>query len=746
MSAYQGLKVLDCSQGRAGPMAAMLLGDFGAEVLKVEPPGGDRAQATPGYQMWNRNKRRLTLDVDTGAGRDQLETLLAGADVAIFDYSPRRMEALDLLEAAERHPRLIRLWVPPYGVTGLWSEMEEHHGALTALTGGAFRQSSYEYQPVYLVAPFLHYAQANMAAGAVGAAIYERARSGIGQAVTVSGLNAVALVGGASGLVLPLGRRPLGASPSYRTYECGDGQFLFLATLFSYFFTRAVDAMGLAVALAEDVFPEEVTQLMESRFREKSRDEWLAILRDADVPCGPVSPREDWLRSELIANNDMRVVLEDPERGPIEMPGAPIKLSKTPAAIEGLIRDAAPAEVNAFKTATAARPLLGAAGAKPLAGIKVLDLGTVIAGAYASAILANLGADVIKVEGADGDPWRDRGVGFTAYNRGKRGLVVDLKQPEGRALFLDLARQADVVLDNYRLGVRDRLGIGHKDVTAVNPRLISCSITTYGSRGEETKRPGFDPLLQARSGMMAAQGGDGQEPVFHVMAVNDFACACTAAYGVIAALNARDRTGEGQVMETSLTCQSAMFQSGELTTWPGAPPGPKGSRDCLGLAALDRFYACADGWILIACRSNAEGAALAEALGHPGWPGEFDMMAEPRDGALAERLAAALARTGVVDALTALLGAGVRATPAQEVEAALQDPWLWANNFVDTPIQTPYGPVTNRPYGQFSRSQSGYHRPEPGLGEHTFEVLADYGIDDARIAELADAGVVMCLS
>ena len=136
----------------------------------------------------------------------------------------------------------------------------------------------------------------------------------------------------------------------------------------------------------------------------------------------------------------------------------------------------------------------------------MLDLGTVIAGAYASAILANLGADVIKVESADGDPWRDRGVGFTAYNRGKRGLVVDLKQAAGRELFLDLVRQADVVLDNYRLGVRDRLGIGHADVLAANPRAISCSITTYGSRGAETRRPGFDPLLQARSGMHGGAG------------------------------------------------------------------------------------------------------------------------------------------------------------------------------------------------------------------------------------------------
>jgi len=749
MSAFQGVKVLDCSQGRVGPMAAMLMADFGAQVLKVEPPGGDWMADNPGYQMWNRNKVRTTLDIATPESRAQLEAMLAAADVAIFDQSPEQMQALDLMDAAERHPRLVRVWVPPYGTTGDWSEMRSHHGVLMGMTGAAFRQSSYEYQPVYLVMPVLHYAQATMAAGSAGAALIERGKSGLGQAVTVSGLSAVALVGGASGNILPIGRRPLGASPSYRLYECGDGQFLFLATLFSYFFQRAVKAMGLEVALAEDVFPEDVTTLMEARFRQKPREEWLAILRDADVPVAPVTLREEWLRSELIANNDMRAVVEHPQLGPVEMPGVPVKLKGTPGSVRHLVRDAAKADIDAFLASPAAAPAPQAAPqapkAGPLAGVKVLDLGTVIAGAYASAILANLGADVIKVESADGDPWRDRGVGFTAYNRGKRGLVVDLKSPAGRELFLDMVRQADVVLDNYRLGVRDRLGVGHADVLAANPRAISVSITTYGSRGEETKRPGFDPLLQARSGMQAAQGGDG-EPVFHVIAVNDFASASMAAFGVIAALNARMRTGEGQVMETSLTAQSAMFQSGELTTWPGATPAPKGCRDCLGVAALDRFYACADGWIAVACADAGEAKALAAALGHADWAERFDMLAEPRDGVLAEALASALAGMPMDAALAALVGAGVRASPVREGEQILSDPWLWANDFFDQPRQTPHGPVVNRPYARFSRSESGYTRPDPGLGEHTFEVLADYGIAPERIAELADDGVVMCLS
>jgi crotonobetainyl-CoA:carnitine CoA-transferase CaiB-like acyl-CoA transferase len=198
-------------------------------------------------------------------------------------------------------------------------------------------------------------------------------------------------------------------------------------------------------------------------------------------------------------------------------------------------------------------------------------------------------------------------------------------------------------------------------------------------------------------------------------------------------------------METSLTAQSAMFQSGELTRWAGGPAAPLGGRDCVGVAALDRFYPCLDGWITIACRSADEAAAMAEALGHPEWTAAFDMLAEPRDGALAGAIGDALGALDMVAALTALLQAGVRAFPVREGEEIFSDPWLWRNDFFDQPVQTPHGPVNDRPYAAFSRSACGYQRPDPGLGEHTFEVLADWGIAEERVETLAEQGVIMRL-
>ena len=241
----------------------------------------------------------------------------------------------------------------------------------------------------------------------------------------------------------------------------------------------------------------------------------------------------------------------------------------------------------------------------------MLDLGTVIAGAYAASILANFGADVVKVESPDGDPFRSGGGGFINYNRGKRGLGLDLKAAKGRALFLDLAKGADVVLDNYRLGVRERLGVDYAALAAVNPRIISCSANTYGSKGSDAGQPGFDAVLQAMSGQMAAQGGGpGDDPVFHSIPVNDVATAALTSFAIIAALYARERTGEGQNVETSLAAASATLQFGELVAFERAPAPLLGSRDCIGASALDRYYRCSNGWLTLGCTApeHARGA------------------------------------------------------------------------------------------------------------------------------------------
>jgi crotonobetainyl-CoA:carnitine CoA-transferase CaiB-like acyl-CoA transferase len=370
----------------------------------------------------------------------------------------------------------------------------------------------------------------------------------------------------------------------------------------------------------------------------------------------------------------------------------------------------------------------------------VLSLGTVIAGAFPGAILAYLGADVVKVETLDGDAFRTDPQ-FLHYNRGVRSLGLDLKHPEGRAAFLDLVRQADVVVDNYRPGVRRRLGIDYPALKAVNPRIVTCSITAYGDEGARAGRAGFDPLLQAEAGMMAAQGGD-DDPVFLTTAVDDVGAAGMVCVSVMAALNVRERTGEGQEIRTSLAAVSLLFQLGEMVSYAGRPANDKGGANCLGLRALHRYYACVDGWIGLACEDAAEAAALAQILGVQIGAPEAALV-EPRDGPLAGRLEAAFAALARQPVLEALQRAGVPAGPAIDAAQLLTDEWLWRNGYLERWEHPVRGPVIGvRGFAEFLATPCAFRRPTPEAGEHSAEVLGEFGFAPERIARLARSGAL----
>jgi crotonobetainyl-CoA:carnitine CoA-transferase CaiB-like acyl-CoA transferase len=746
--AFEGVRVIDLAEGLAGSMAAMLLADYGADVLKVTDPGRRAATPPPGAVGWNRNKHRIELALESPGGRLRLEALLDHADVAVFDCGPSAGRRLGLVgqTMAESRPRLIPVWTPPFGTDGAWSDLPAHHGMLMGLGGAAFRQGAWGDGPIWHVAPVVHYAQAVLAAAAAGAALMGRRTSGRGQPVTVSGLHAMSQVtcpltelGSA-----PFGRgSPTGDSPSYRLYRCGDGKWLFLGALFSHFFARAAQALELAGA---DLY--DAGAAIGARLKSAPREHWLERLRAHDVPAGPVERREDWLASEVCRANDLRAVLQHPDLGEVETPGLVARLEATPGSVRGVMAEASEAWLAAFQ---APRPdhggtnAAGEDGDLPLRGVRVLDLGSVIAGTYAAAILANFGAEVVKIEGPEGDPFRFAMTGFINYNRGKRGLGLDLKASAGRALFLDLCRSSDIVLDNYRLGVRQRLGIDHGDVRAVNPRLISCSANTYGARGADAARPGFDPLIQAQSGLMAAQGG-ASPPVFHTIPVNDVATAAVTAFAIIAALNARAVTGEGQTVETSLAASSTLYQFAELVSFAGRPAAPAGCRDCPGFTALERYYPCGDGWIALAVREPDQFRALADALERPQWLDRWDAqlaVAEPRDGELAETVAEALSHRSRDEVLAALAATSIPATPVLTPREAAACEYLWNNRYYQIFDHPQWGQlVGSRGFAQFGAACGRFDRLEPDLGEHGAEILLEHGLERERIIALAQAGVI----
>ncbi len=757
-AAFDGLRVLDFSQGIPGPMACMLLADLGAEVIKVETPSGDRLRSHPGYLCWNRNKLRVELDLETGAGLQRALELLASADVAVFDDPPTGLEAHTV---CAQQPGLLYAALPPYGHTRSGADLPPDHALLTALCGAAFQQFSWEDVPVYLVTPQLGYAHALVAAVALAAGVIERAETGLGQVLTVSGLDGVAAA--TSGSMLHAERVPhrqrsrgaRGGVPNYRLYRCADGEWLFLGTLLFAHFVRALEAMDLLdIMVMEGVEGEfanvmkpgvagRVAALFEARFAEKDREEWLGILHEHGVPRGPVGTRAEWFAGETVAANEMRISLHHAELGRVDVPGVPVKLSESPGRVRHLMQTV---PVDALAPREPAR--LGNAPARPggpLAGVRALDLGAIIAGPFATTVLANFGADVIKVEPPPGDALRAYGPGFVGFNQGKRSLVLDLKRPEGLEVFYELVRQADVVCDNYRHGVLERLRIDYDTLSRINPRIISTSVTGYGPVGTLSRDPGFDPITQARSGLMAAQGGN-DEPVFHTIAVNDNTSALVAAFGILAALHARDTTGRGQRVETCLANQGVLSQSGELTWYEGRPPAPLGDRDCVGVGALQRFYPCRDGWLVVACTEGSHFRGLCAALEHPDWLVRWSAEAaldEPRDGPLAALISDTLKQLHSAEALERLLAQRVPAAPAARDEDVFSNSFFLDNDFFWETHHPTHGPMLSvRRYAGWSRTQAGFARRAPELGEHSEEVLKEAGFAEERIAALIDAGIV----
>jgi crotonobetainyl-CoA:carnitine CoA-transferase CaiB-like acyl-CoA transferase len=752
--ALEGIRVLDLSSGVAGPMAAMFLADFGADVVKIEPPDGDPGRVVPGFAVWNRNKRSVVLDQSAPNGRRRLADFLAGADVCIVSQPGAALAAgqLDPDTACANYPGLVFVHTPPVTLADVpWAGGKESHPLLSAVAGSARRQTSFDGGPVDLVYPIPLYVQGMWAAAAAVAALIERQGSGFGQVVGVGGVHGVMVsccsqfnvVPGQPQMPTDVG--PGGRNPCYSTYQGQDGRWLFMAALTPKFQVNAFNVLGVGDIHADPriggvpariSLPENrtwVRKLLADAFRTRARDEWLERLERGDCPAGPLRQGEEWLDHPLVEANGLRVELDDPERGRVVMPGLPLVLTRTP----GEIRAPAPSrgqhqdEVSPWpaRPSPPGQPQRAARG--PLAGLRVLDLGTILAGPYAGTLLAELGADVVKVEAPSGDPFREPGF---VFNRGQRGLAIDLTSAAARESFYALVRGVDAVVDNSRLGVRERLKIDYASLAQINPSIVTMSVNGFGEQGALAPKPGFDPVLQAMSGMMTAQGGD-SDPVLFTIPVNDIAAATLSVLGVCLGLFSRMTTGAGQRVWTSLAGCASIMQSGELVRFAGRPPAVRGGRDFAGPSALDRFYRVADGWL----RLQAPDADCLRAAGV--LPAAH--VASESDADLAQALGQTLGKLPLAQALDCLTAAGIPAAPARTPAQLAADPALCEIDMFATHHLldgTPY--LAPQRYASFSRTEEQAIFEAPGLGEHSREVLAEAGLSSEEIEQLIEAGVV----
>lgn len=704
--ALDGIRVIELTTSTAGQTAGMLLADLGADVVRLlDAPVADDIARTgrPGWLCWNRGKR---LAGPLSHSDRDVDRLLRRADVLLVDLGPRARAAarLDAGRLRERFPSLVSVWMPPIAARGRWSELPHDQLLLDAIGGFAAHHPATTERPVASVVATRHVVQGALAAVAALSGLLGRRRHGWGRSATVTGLHAEAatlntLVSrSVDGPPVVSPGKLLPGPPNFRLYQAGDGAWLYLAALSPDLFITALGVLDRLQLLAHpDVAGEFLNVIrpdvgamvgaeLDRAFATASADEWLARFADAGVPAVAVGDPRGFLDGDVLAHACPPVVAQHPELGRVMAPGTPVTLDANPPSPGPLPRAELldPADIWSGPAETR-HPDGDPPGPddRPLAGVRVIDLATFLAAPFVGTLMAAHGADVVKVEAPAGDPYAVFSASYAIVNEHKPRLVVDLRDPAGRSELLRLVERADVVVDNLVASSLARLELTPDTLAAANPTLVRCSVTAYGTEGPYAERPGFDPILQTLSGLVAVQGGAGR-PVATTAPVHDVAAGCTAAVGVLAALWVRERDGHGQRVFTSLAANSAFLQAGDLTVYDGRPERPLGGPDFVGPNSAQRFYQAADRWIAVAAVDDHQRAALFDAVGHP----ELADVADVADAERAEVVASVIVSTPAEFWLERLAAARVPACAAiNRVE--LDDSFLVENDYSHV-VATPH--------------------------------------------------------
>lgn len=754
-STLDGITVLDLSTGPSAALSTMFLSDHGARVIRVLAPDAP-LHRDGGFVIWDRGKECVSLDFQDS---DKFLSLVAGADILVEDFAPAspRQNLVEYAALAAINPRLISCSITAYGKLGPLKDEPPLDELVLARMGVLGGLPGFRAAPVHLVHPLPSVGAAVLAGLGIAAALLARESTGRGRAVETS------LMAGAL-LYHPKVRadrldphvfqtHPSGSAPFYSVYECADGLWVQLGCVHEGFINPAADLMGIREIIAEPRFlngtggatsedEAELRDIVALAMAKRPQAEWLVAFEAADVPFGPARQTEDGMKDPQVIHNKMVATLDDPALGDVVQMGIPIVFSETPGKIQGP-RAAAAKDVD-----LAPLPQTGGGGTDdmppPLSGIRILEITNLIAGPTSGRLLADLGADVIKLEPLTGDLSRPIGrTYFYNLNFNKRSVSINTSTDEGREVVQRIAASSDVLLANLRPGATARMGIG----LAADPNMIEAHLTGYGDTGPYSKRPGIDPLAQALMGMSWAQGGPENQPVFPAqLAPTDYTNGAMGAMGIVLALYVRTRHGTAQRVDGNLLNAAALISSAWFSKYAGRPVRALSDKEQYGLSPFHRLFQLADGWVyIIADDDEAQQRALCEIAGVAWSANVVEDGQHPNETPLTHALANAFATRKLDELRTALKASHIPSAEAQsgDSELFLNDPHTLANDMVATVDHPNVGSLSvGWQTVKFSNTEKSSMRPTPLLGEQTAETMAEVGYSADEIQALHDAGIV----
>ena len=568
MPALDDIVVLDFSIGKAGAICTMLLSDNGARVIRIAEES-QLVRMDPEFAALDRGKELRQIDLPKDEA--ELISMVAAADAIVEDLAPNdsRQPYFDSESLRSSNFDLIHCSITAYGRHGPLSNEPAIADLVKARIGIHDENPGFRGGSIHVIHPIVDLGAGLLAAQGVVSSLIGRLSNGTGARVETS-----LMAGGllfapkASHPNIKLPRFPanaLGSAPFYSVFECEDEKWLQLTCVHGGFVDRAAAVMGISDVLTDSRFGdgrfpvdeearEELFQIIKNRIKVRPYHEWEKIFSESDVPFALVCTADEALTNEQVIHNQMVYSLVDPILGSMDQFGLPIKFSKTPGIIRGprKIRPDENTEIVRKCRNSAVTSITGSV--LPLKGIKIADITNVVAGPVACRLLADLGADVIKIEPLFGDISRAAGSSFFyALNCNKKSIAINAKDPLAQRALQKIVSKCDVILSNLRPGATERMGLGDDFVQQFCPDIIQTRITAFGWDGPWSDRPGMDPLAQASMGLLRAQGGIGNPPsILTYLAATDYAAGGLAALGTLMAIFSKKMTGYSQIVQTNV--------------------------------------------------------------------------------------------------------------------------------------------------------------------------------------------------